>query len=109
MNPLFKCLAESKYTPIKPASFILFQLSSEMQQSVVGRYTALQPDYLGSVPGSAIYTCDFRQDTHSVFVFPLNGDVRKDSYLLVGLLWGLNDFLYVKLSQQCHLVSLGVI
>lgn len=57
-----------------------------MQQSVVGRYIALQPDYLGSLPGSAIYTCDFRQDTHSVFVFPLNGDVSKDSYLLVGLL-----------------------
>ena len=34
--------------------------------------------------------------------------MSKDSHLPVGLLSGLNDLFYVKLSQQIHLVSLGV-
>lgn len=45
-----------------------------MQQSVLGKYTALEQDYLGLIPGFAIYSCVTLGKIFilSVFIFPLD-------------------------------------
>lgn len=73
-----------------------------MQQSGVGKYRALEQDYLGLVPGSATYSCVTLGKIFilSVFAFLLNDDVNENSNLRIVWWWGLSDLLYVKLSQQ---------